>query len=289
MLNFPLPEKRQAYWQLMRIDKPIGIYLLLWPTLWALWFAAEGIPDLTLLIIFSLGVFVMRSAGCVINDYADRHVDGAVERTKNRPFAKKIVSEKEGLSLFGLLIVLAFALVLFLNWQTIVLSIGALILAALYPFMKRFTYLPQFVLGAAFSWAIPMAYMATQMELPPILWLLYLANLLWTVAYDTLYAMVDRDDDLKVGIKSTAILFGRYDRALVLIFQIGALICLGLVGIEYDRQAFFYCSLCLALLVFIYHFWLTRDKTKPACFKAFLQNHYAGLIILLGIIADYLV
>ena len=208
-------QHREAYKQLMRTDKPIGTLLLLWPTYWALWLANGGLPSWHLFVVFSLGVFVMRSAGCVINDFADRKIDGAVKRTATRPLALGKVSAGEALSLFLGLILIAFVLVLTLNWQTIVLSFGALALASCYPFMKRYTHLPQVVLGAAFSWSIPMAFMASQQQVPMIAWWLFAANLIWTVAYDTMYAMVDRDDDLKLGVKSTAVLFADNDRVII--------------------------------------------------------------------------
>ena len=221
-----------AYARLMRLDKPVGIYLLLWPTLWALLMAAQGLPPLGITLIFVAGVVVMRSAGCVINDYADRKVDGSVKRTAQRPLATGEVSAKQALQLFAALIALAFVLVLFLNWQTIALSVVALLLAASYPFMKRYTNLPQVVLGAAFGWAIPMAFMAVIETVPAYGWWLFIANLLWTVAYDTMYAMVDRDDDVKIGVKSTAILFGDLDRLMIGILQAGAWLGFLLLGIE---------------------------------------------------------
>ena len=225
--------KLKLYLQLIRFDKPIGTLLLLWPTLCALWLAAEGMPEPKLLAIFLLGTFLTRSAGCIINDLADRHVDGAVQRTSNRPLVIGTVSEKEALTLFIVLMLLAFALVLFTNALTIQLSLVAVILASSYPFMKRYTHLPQVVLGAAFSWGIPMAFAAQTGALPPALWLLYCANLLWTVAYDTEYAMVDRDDDILIGVKSSAILFGRHDRLIVGLLQVLTLCTLWLTGQQF--------------------------------------------------------
>lgn len=280
-------DKLKAYWLLMRADKPIGVFLLLWPTLWALLFAAQGIPSLSILIVFVLGVFVMRSAGCVINDFADRKVDGDVQRTANRPIVSGLVTEKEALGLFVFLILIAFGLVLTLNWQTIVLSFGALILASVYPFMKRYTHLPQVVLGAAFSWAIPMAFMAVNQDIPWWSWWLYLANLLWTVAYDTEYAMVDRDDDVKIGVKSTAILFGRLDKLVIGLLQ---LLSLGILLYLADVLALtwvFYVSVAMAAGLFIYQQWLIKDRVKENCFNAFLNNHYVGMIITIGLVLHF--
>ncbi len=273
------------YRQLMRTDKPIGTLLLLWPTYWALWLASGGMPAWHLLLIFTAGVFVMRSAGCVINDYADRHVDGAVERTKLRPLADKRVSEGEALSLFALLIVIAFFLVLMLNWQTIALSFGALGLAFVYPFMKRFTQLPQVVLGAAFSWAIPMAYMATIGHVPVEAWLVFTANLSWTVAYDTLYAMVDRNDDLKVGIKSTAILFGRADLPIVSGLFLLFLSLLAYIGWQRELGTIFWAGLIVAGGLIARQLWTVRGREREACFAAFLNNHYVGMVIFVALAA----
>lgn len=222
----------QAYWQLARLDKPIGSLLLLWPTLWSLWLAAGGWPGWQLLVVFVAGVWLMRSAGCVINDYADRHVDGHVKRTAARPLPAGRLGGRQALAFFGVLVLAAFALVLTLNRYTILLSLVGLLLAVVYPFMKRITHLPQLVLGLAFSWAIPMAWAAVQGQLGPVTWLLFLANALWTVAYDTYYAMVDRDDDLRIGVKSTAILFGRHDRHIIVALQAAMLLALAgrLVG-----------------------------------------------------------
>ncbi|MDO8697789.1 MAG: 4-hydroxybenzoate octaprenyltransferase [Pseudomonas sp.] len=273
--------------QLMRLDKPIGIYLLLWPTLWALWIAAKGVPSVANLLIFVFGVILMRSAGCVINDYADRNFDGHVKRTEARPLASGKVQPREALALFGVLLAISLALVLCTNSRTIWLSFGAVALAACYPFMKRYTYYPQVVLGAAFSWGIPMAFTAQTGELPAALWLLYLANLLWTVAYDTYYAMVDRDDDLKVGVKSTAILFGDADRLIIGCLQGLALLCLLLAGARFELGACYYLGLAVAAGCFAWQLWSTRKREPQACFAAFLHNHWAGLAIFLGIVADY--
>ncbi|MDX3775169.1 4-hydroxybenzoate octaprenyltransferase [Chromatiaceae bacterium AAb-1] len=275
-----------AYKQLMRIDKPIGTYLLLWPTWWALWIAAAGVPPLKLLVVFTLGVILMRAAGCVINDFADRHFDGAVERTQSRPLATGAVSETEALQLFLLLVLCSAALLFFLDWKTILLAPVALLLAACYPFMKRYTHLPQFVLGAAFSWGMPMAFMAIQQQLPPVLWYLYTANLLWTVAYDTYYALVDRNDDLKTGIKSTAILFGRYAIEIIVLLQLMTLVLLIVAGISAGLHTVYYAALLVAAGCFIYQIWLAKQG-REGCFKAFSHNHYVGLVVFTGIALSY--
>ena len=275
--------------QLTRMDKPIGIYLLLWPTLWALWVAAKGVPSLGNLLIFVLGVVLTRAAGCVINDFADRKVDGHVKRTEQRPMASGKISSKEALVFFALLMGVSFLLVLCTNAPTIWLSFGALALAATYPFMKRYTYYPQVVLGAAFSWGIPMAFTAETGSLPAAAWLLYIANLLWTVAYDTYYAMTDRDDDLKIGVKSTAILFGDADRVIILGLQGLSLGCLLLAGVQFDLGGWFHLGLLAAAGCFVWEFWYTRDRDPQRCFKAFLHNHWAGLAIFVGIVLNYAV
>jgi 4-hydroxybenzoate polyprenyltransferase len=273
--------------QLMRLDRPIGIYLLLWPTLGALWVAAKGVPSLGNLLIFSLGVILMRSAGCVINDFADRDFDGHVSRTRNRPLASGRISSREALSLFAVLVALSFGLVLLTNAFTVWLSFGALALAACYPFMKRYTFYPQVVLGAAYSWGIPMAFSAESGSLPTAAWLLYLANLLWTVAYDTYYAMTDREDDLKIGVKSTAILFGEADRLIILCLQGLSLLCLAMAGARFSLGLWFLLGLLGAAACFAWEFWQTRQREPQACFAAFLHNHWAGLAVLIGIAVDY--
>lgn len=273
--------------QLTRMDKPIGIYLLLWPTLWALWIAAEGVPSAKNLVIFVAGVILMRAAGCVINDYADRNFDGHVSRTKARPLASGRVSAREALILFAVLIALSFALVLLTNATTVWLSFGALAVAALYPFMKRYTYYPQVVLGTAFSWGMPMAFTAETGELPAAAWLLLLANVIWTVAYDTYYAMADREDDLKIGVKSTAILFGDADRVIILGLQGLALLCLLLAGARFELGLYFYLGLAVAAACFAWQFHITRGREPQICFRAFLHNHWAGLAIFIGIVLDY--
>ena len=262
--------------QLMRLDKPIGIYLLLWPTLWALWVAAEGVPSAKNLFIFVFGVILMRAAGCVINDYADRNFDGHVSRTKARPLASGKIQPREALVLFVVLVSLSFGLVLLTNATTIWLSFGGLALAACYPFMKRYTFYPQVVLGAAFSWGMPMAFTAETGSLPPEAWLLFIANLLWTVAYDTYYAMADREDDLKIGIKSTAILFGEADRIIIVTLQGLALFCLLLAGVRFELGQWFHLGLVVAAGCFAWEFWKTQSRKPQICFKAFLPSGCAG-------------
>lgn len=271
-----------AYARLMRLDKPVGIYLLLWPTLWALLMAAQGLPPLDISIIFITGVVVMRSAGCVINDYADRKVDGSVKRTAQRPLATGEVTAKQALQLFAALIAMAFVLVLFLNWQTIALSVVALLLASSYPFMKRYTHLPQVVLGAAFGWAIPMAFMAVLETVPTYAWWLFVANLLWTVAYDTMYAMVDRDDDLQIGVKSTAILFGKNDVLIVMSLQAIALGILASIGVAINATWPYYTAIAFSALLCVRQYQLIKRRQREGCFTAFLENHYVGLAITLG-------
>jgi 4-hydroxybenzoate polyprenyltransferase len=281
--------KLNAYWRLMRADKPIGLYLLLWPCVWALWIASAGLPELHILVVFVLGVVVMRSAGCVINDYADRNVDGLVERSATRPLVTGEVTEKEALSLFFILLFFALILVLTLTWQTVFMSLGGLILATIYPFMKRYTQLPQVVLGAAFSWSIPMVFVATEQPLSWIVWALYFANLAWTVAYDTQYAMVDKNDDVKIGIKSTAILFGQYDKLSILLLQIASLLLLTATALWLKLSWPFYVALLISVGLFLYQHWLIKDRDRSLCFKAFLHNHYVGLVLALGIIGHYTV
>jgi 4-hydroxybenzoate polyprenyltransferase len=276
-----------AYWQLMRLDKPIGTFLLLWPTLWSLWIAGEGQPNWDLVIIFIVGTFIMRAAGCVINDYADRGFDGQVKRTRQRPLVTGRVSTQGAIALFIGLALAAFLLVLMTNQLTIQLSFGGLVLAFCYPFMKRHTYLPQVFLGAAFSWGIPMAYTAQTGELNPAIWILYIANLLWTVAYDTFYAMVDRDDDLKIGVKSSAILFGTNDRIITALLQALTLVALLLAGSKFDLGLYYIAGLALAGCLFVYQQWLIRLRRREDCFRAFLNNNYVGLVIFAGLALDY--
>lgn len=281
-------KKLLAYHQLMRTDKPIGALLLLWPTLWALWLATPGIPPLTILAIFIAGVWLMRAAGCVVNDYADRKVDGHVKRTAQRPMPSGAVSEKEAKILFVSLIALAFMLVLLLNTMTILLSIAALALAWMYPFMKRYTHLPQVVLGAAFGWSIPMAFSAIGESVPLTCWLLFIANICWTVAYDTQYAMVDRDDDLKIGIKSTAILFGKKDKLIIGMLQIAVLVLMAIIGVLNELNGAFYWSLLLAGALFIHQQKLIAGRGRNECFRAFMNNNYVGLVLFIGIALNFL-
>ncbi|ARF48438.1 4-hydroxybenzoate polyprenyltransferase [Pantoea stewartii subsp. stewartii DC283] len=286
MQNRQQMTKWQAYSRLMRIDKPIGTQLLLWPTLWALWLANRAMPPLPVLIVFVAGVFVMRAAGCVINDYADRKVDGHVERTKLRPLASGAVTAKEAKMLFVVLGLIAFGLVLSMNLMTIMLSVVGLALAWVYPFMKRYTHLPQVVLGAAFGWAIPMAWAAVSESLPLVCWLVFLANICWTVAYDTQYAMVDREDDLKIGVKSTAILFGQYDKLIIGLLQLATLGLMALVGTRLHLNGAFYWTLLLAGGLFVYQQKLIAKRARQACFQAFLNNNYVGLVLFLGVLMN---
>ncbi|MBC6904126.1 4-hydroxybenzoate octaprenyltransferase [Saccharophagus sp. K07] len=275
------------YVQLTRINRPIGIYLVLWPTLWSLWLAAKGAPDIKNLVIFILGCIFMRSAGCIINDFADRNFDGHVERTRNRPLATGAISNLEALSLFGFLCFLSFLLVLFTNGLTIKLAFAGLALALSYPFMKRYTHLPQVVLGAAFGWAIPMAFAAQSGSVPLETWLVFTAALIWTVVYDTFYAMVDRDDDIKIGIKSTAVLFGENDRIITGTLQVLALLALILVGKRFGLGWFYYLSLVGAAGLFAYQQYLIRNRNRDACFAAFLNNNWVGMVVFIGIVGHY--
>ena len=273
--------------QLMRLDKPIGIYLLLWPTLTALLIAGQGAPSVANVVIFTLGVILMRSAGCVINDFADRNVDGHVRRTRERPLATGKISVREAWALFAVLVALSFGLVLLTNAVTVWLSFGALAVASLYPFMKRYTYYPQVVLGAAYSWGILMSFTAETGSLPPEAWLLFAANVVWTVGYDTYYAMADREDDLKIGVKSTAILFAEADRAIILGLQFFSLFCLLLAAARFELGLYFHLGLLAAALCFLWEFWRTRERDPRVCFQCFLHNHWAGLVILSGALFDY--
>ncbi|ALG66738.1 4-hydroxybenzoate octaprenyltransferase [Beggiatoa leptomitoformis] len=277
----------REYTILMRLHRPIGIYLLLWATLWAVWIAGQGQPDGLIVLIFITGVVLMRSAGCVINDFADRHIDLHVQRTRDRPLTAGRISSREALLLFITLCLIAFLLVLFLNTKTILLSVGAVFFASLYPFTKRYTYLPQVFLGIAFGWGIPMAFTAQLNELPYSAWLLFLANLSWTVAYDTLYAMADKADDLKIGVKSSAILFGRWDKIIVAGLQLLTLCLLSLTGYLCERGLFFFLGLTVAMGLFIYQHYLIKDRDPSRCLQAFLHNHWVGLVIFFGIVADY--
>ncbi|HAU01975.1 MAG TPA: 4-hydroxybenzoate octaprenyltransferase [Porticoccaceae bacterium] len=273
--------------RLMRLDRPIGTYLLLWPTLWALWFASAGHPSPRNLLIFTLGVVVMRAAGCVINDYDDRHVDGAVARTKNRPLPAGEVTPATALALFFVLLVAALGLVLLTNSLTIKLAFGGAAVAALYPFLKRVTHLPQLGLGVAWAWSTPMAFAAETNALPPALWVVFAAIVFWTIAFDTYYAMVDREDDVEVGIKSTAILFGRYDLLIIGLLQVGVLVLLAIAGGLFDRGALYFVSLAVAAGYFINQYRISRRRDRDACFAAFLNNHRVGMVIFIGLALDY--
>lgn len=282
----PTPSRLRLYIQLVRLDRPIGILLLLWPTWWALWLAAGGMPSWKNLLVFTLGVVLMRSAGCAINDYADRHFDHQVERTQHRPLTVGALRPAEALLVAAALSLLAFLLVCLTNALTIALSFGALLLAAIYPFMKRHTSLPQVVLGAAFAWSVPMAFAAEANHIPRAAWLVYTAVVLWTIAYDTFYAMVDRRDDIKAGIRSTAILFGELDRTITGLLQGMCLLALLLAGLRFELGAFWYAGLLVAAGLFGWQQWLIREREPGACFKAFLNNHWVGAVIFLGVLAD---
>ena len=283
-----LNDKLPHYIRLMRIDKPIGTLLLLWPTLWALWLAAEGWPPLHILVIFTIGTFLMRSAGCVINDYADRDFDGHVERTRNRPLATKSVSPREALLLAAGLSLLAFVLILPLDALVIWLSVPALFLAASYPFTKRFFAIPQAYLGIAFGFGIPMGFAAVAGEVPAVAWLMLLANVFWAVAYDTEYAMVDRPDDLRIGIKTSAITFGRYDVLAVMLCYGAALGLLGVVGMMTGAGGAYFLGLAVAAGIAGYHYTLIRARERADCFKAFRHNNWFGAAVFAGIFVDYL-
>lgn len=276
--------KVAAYLQLMRVHRPIGTLLLLWPTYWALFLAGRGYPRPELLFIFTLGVFLMRSAGCVINDYVDRDVDPHVDRTRDRPLASGRVTPTEALWLFAGLTALSAVLLLFLNALTLLLAGVALLLAVTYPFFKRFTHLPQAYLGLAFGWGIPMAFAAQANALPLPAWLLLLANIFWVLAYDTAYAMADRPDDVKIGVKSTAILFGRYDRLMIAVFHALALACLAGTGGLADLGWPFFAALLGAAGFAAYEQWLIRDRDRKRSFRAFLHNNWIGLIVWVGIV-----
>ncbi|NQX87381.1 MAG: 4-hydroxybenzoate octaprenyltransferase [Halioglobus sp.] len=280
-------DRTLALLQLIRFDRPIGTLLLLWPTLWALWLAAGGLPDLKILAIFVAGTFLTRSGGCIVNDLADRHLDGGVARTRYRPLVTGAVTPRAASMLFVVLMLLAFVLVLFTNELTIVLSIVAIALASSYPFMKRYTHLPQLVLGAAFSWGIPMAFAAQLNTLPAALWLVYCGNLLWTIAYDTAYAMVDRADDQEIGIKSSAILFGHFDRLMIGILQGASMTCLFLAGRAFGLGAFFNAALLIAIGLFVYQHYLLREREPEHCLEAFLNNNWVGMVIFIGIALHY--
>jgi 4-hydroxybenzoate polyprenyltransferase len=279
----------RQYWKLIRADRPIGIYLLLWPALWALWFAGAGRPSWWVVLIFVAGTALMRSAGCAINDYADRDFDGHVARTAQRPLATGAIRPREALVVFAVLSLMAFGLVLFLNRLTILNSLVAVGLAAVYPFMKRYTHLPQLVLGAAFGWAVPMAFTALQGRIPPLAWALFAATVVWALIYDTMYAMVDREDDLRVGIKSSAILFGRADRLIIGLLQLSMLGLLGYAGVLGGRGWGWWGGLAVGAGLFAWQQYLIRAREPRACFRAFLNNNLFGLVVFIGLFIDFLV
>ena len=278
-----------AYIRLMRLDKPIGSLLLLWPTYWALFLSADGWPDVDILVIFTLGVFIMRSAGCVINDFADRKIDMHIIRTQGRPLATGEISSNSALVLFGLLLLIALGLVLQTNILTIKLSLIALMLATLYPFTKRWTNLPQLVLGAAFGMSVPMAFSAQTGVIPLTAWLVFIATLVWTLIYDTFYAMADRDEDLKVGVKSTAILFAKYDQIIITLLQILLIIVFVLIGNTFDLGLIYDFSLVIILFFMIYHQFLLKKRQKEEYFKAFLSNNFIGMTVFLGIFLSVII
>ena len=275
------------YGKLMRINKPIGIWLLLWPTLWALWLAGEGSPDQGLFVVFMLGVVVMRSAGCVLNDYVDRKIDPYVERTRSRPIASGAVAPLEALILFTALSLIAIGLATMLNRPAQMLAIVAAVLTVAYPFIKRFISIPQFILGAAFGWAVPMAFAAQTAETPELAWLVFGTAMIWAVIYDTFYAMVDREDDLKVGVKSTAILFGEVDLFVIAGLQALMLVALLLIGFRAGLSVWYYLSVAVAAILMAYHLWLARERQPAGCFAAFLHNHYIGMVVFIGIVLHY--
>jgi len=280
-------DRAKQYWLLARFDRPIGILILLWPALWALWVASDGKPDKLVLTVICAGVILMRAAGCVINDYADRDFDPHVERTKQRPIAAGKVTPKEALIFFIVLTLIAFALVLLLNTYTILLSFGGAFLAASYPFMKRYTQLPQAYLGIAFGWAVPMSFSAQMNAIPAVAWVMYLAVILWALVYDTMYAMVDKDDDIKIGVKSTAILFGQYDRHIMAVLQIIIIGLLITVGIMQHSGLAYYIGLLVAAGLSVYQQVLIVNRDKALCFKAFLNNNWFGLAVFIGLAVDY--
>lgn len=276
-------ERLGQYWKLVRGDRPIGWLLLLWPTWWGLWLAAEGVPPWWTLVVFSLGVWLTRSAGCVINDYADRWLDPQVERTRGRPLATGAVRGREALAVFAALMLVAFALVLTMNRLTVLMSVVGVFLAASYPYLKRYTYLPQVYLGLAFGWGIPMAFAAIRGEVPPIAWVLYVANILWATGYDTWYAMVDREDDLRAGSKSTAILFGDLDLVALGVLYALFFFALWSIGRQAALGAAYWAGCGVALLFVAHQFAIGRTRERGACFKAFLNNHWVGMAVFVGL------
>ncbi|MDH3748196.1 MAG: 4-hydroxybenzoate octaprenyltransferase [Gammaproteobacteria bacterium] len=275
------------YGKLMRVNKPIGIWLLLWPTLWALWLAGEGHPDQSLFVIFVAGVFIMRSAGCVLNDYADRNIDPYVERTRRRPIASGAVTPVEALTLFAALGLIAIGLATMLNRPAQLLAVVGAALTVIYPFIKRIVSIPQFILGAAFGWAVPMAFAAQTGSVSQLAWVVFGAALIWAIIYDTFYAMVDRDDDRKIGVKSTALLFGDADLFVIGGLQLVMLIALVFIGLRAELGFWYFLSVLVTAGLMAYHQWLARDRQPAACFKAFLHNHLIGLVIFIGIVLHY--
>ena len=275
------------YGKLMRVDKPIGIWLLMWPTLWALWLAGEGTPDQGLFVVFMAGVFVMRSAGCVLNDFVDRKIDPYVERTRTRPLATGAVAPFEALTLFVALGLIAIGLATMLNKQAQLLAVVGAALTLAYPFIKRYVSIPQFVLGAAFGWACPMAFAAQTGETPELAWLVFGTALVWAVIYDTFYAMVDREDDKKIGVKSTAVLFGEVDLFVIAGLQLVMLLGLVLIGYRAELGPWYYLAVALSAGMMAWHLWLARDRQPAGCFDAFLKNHYIGMVIFIGIVLHY--
>ena len=275
------------YGKLMRLDKPIGIWLLLWPTLWALWLAGKGHPDQGLFVVFVLGVVVMRSAGCVLNDFADRKIDPYVERTRTRPIASGAVAPLEALTLFAALGLIAIGLATMLNRPAQLLAIAGAALTIIYPFIKRWISVPQFVLGAAFGLAVPMAFAAQIGNTPQLAWLVFGTAIIWAVIYDTFYAMVDREDDRKIGVKSTALLFGELDLFVIAGLQVIMLVALVLIGLRAQMGLWYYLSVAASACLMLYHQWLARDRDPAGCFAAFQHNHIIGLIVFIGIVLDY--
>ncbi len=286
-LRHELARQLRLYVQLMRLDRPVGIWLLLWPTLWGLWIAGSGKPDPVNFLVFVAGVIVMRSAGCVINDYADRRFDGAVARTAGRPLATGSVAPMEALALFAVLGLVALALLILLNPLTRLLAVGAALLAIIYPFTKRWLSAPQFVLGAAFGWGIPMAFAAETGELPRLAWLLWLDVVVWAVIYDTMYAMADRDEDLRIGIRSTAILFGTADVFIIFLLQVTLIVGLLLAGADADLGGWYQAGVGVAAILLGSQLWQIRQRDPGACFRAFLANQYVGAAVFAGIVLDY--
>ena len=281
-------DKFKQYLLLIRLNRPIGIFLLLWPALWGLWIASEGFPNTKILVVFLFGIFLMRSAGCILNDIIDKDFDKFVARTQNRPLASDKLSSIEAFIVAISLIFIAFLLVLTTNTLTVQLSFVAIILAGTYPFLKRYTYLPQFFLGLTFGWSILMAFAATTNSIPKIAWLLLIANILWAVVYDTIYAMIDREDDLKIGIKSTAILFDDADIFIIGLIQSLVLIALIVIGQQASLNTIYYFSLIIGGCLFLYQLYLIRNRDQKKCMQAFLNNNWFGLVVFIGLFINYL-